>query len=180
MVGGLPFYWFPDRGIPRGPESRDIGPLSAAAAAVVAAAAAAAARHRTESPRCCPPSSLRMGGPSPQSARARNRKRAANYCPNRVPLPIRVLRGESQLRFRNARPRATFVALVASASMPPPLLPPLPPRFARKRATMFGKIRARCDIDLSREIVILPERVRIIVRLLSVNPLAVSSGREGG
>jgi len=122
MVGGLPFYWFPDRGIPRGPESRDIGPLSAAAAAV-AVAAAAAARHRTESPRCCPPSSsLRAGGgPSPQSARARNRKRAANYCPNRVPLPIRVLRGESQLRFRNARPRATFVA---SASMPPPLLPP--------------------------------------------------------
>jgi len=43
MVGGLPFYWFPDRGIPRGPESRDIGPLSTTAAS-----------HRTASRRGVP------------------------------------------------------------------------------------------------------------------------------
>jgi len=45
---------------------------------------------------------------------------------------------------------------------------------------MFGKIRASRDIDLSREIVILPERVRIIVRLLSVNmPSPFHQGGEG-
>lgn len=73
MVGSLPFYWFPDRGIPRGPESRDTGPLSAAA---VAAAAVAPYRITSMVPLPPPPPPCgdpdrRVQGHSPRAEKRR-------------------------------------------------------------------------------------------------------------
>jgi hypothetical protein len=140
MVGGLPFYWFPDRGIPRGPESRDIGPLSAAAAA----AAAAAASHRIAPmlPSLLPPA--REGGTIECTC---NRKRAANYCPNRVPLPSAFSAADlaSVMPGRERRDRCARFKRLDDPPAPPP--PPVAfRRFAGKRAAAFDKNSERRDV----------------------------------